>query len=75
MFGSSPVVVDPSAGGIKGGEGEQGWISAMKVSRLGCFFVFWFVLFCLTTVKVVSSVREGGEEVNISGEVKGQSCP
>ena len=40
MLCSSSARVDvSSARGMEGGEKEQGWISAQKVSGLGCIFV------------------------------------
>ena len=77
MLGSSSARIDvPSVRGMEGGEGGQGWISAQKVSGLGCTFSMWLMLSGLMIDTVVFSVREGGGEVEVvGGEVKGSRCP
>ena len=57
-------------GDFGGGERGQGWISALKVTGLGCLLPPLLISICLLTPKTASSVRGSGGVVEAEVEVK-----
>ena len=57
-------------GDLRGGERGQGWISAVKVTGIGCLLPPLLISICLLIPKTASSVRGGGEGVEVEVEVE-----
>ena len=55
---------------LKGGERGQGWISALKMTGLGCLLTPLLISICLLIPKTASSVRGGGGGVEAEMEVE-----